>query len=173
MISGNFRWLVASSTTEIISPGFLSSAPIVMWNAAFFLFLFFVTQDIRMNARKERILPLDEIEDLHDDDSDFLKSFEIKSKINIFFSQIHLILTVNNKTIIKTKKKTNNSIKTIISVMTAKKRKEKKVMEEKRPSLPEVVTVRKRPRTPGVTLNRLISIFSRRLCGIGVLLLPG
>ena len=40
--------------------------------------------------------------------------------------------------------------------MTAKKKKEKKVMEEKRPSLPEVVTVRKRPRTPGVTLNRLI-----------------
>ena len=39
--------------------------------------------------------------------------------------------------------------------MTAKKKKEKKVMEEKRPSLPEVVTVRKRPRTPGVTLNRL------------------
>ena len=47
----------------------------------FSLFLFFVTQDIRMNARKERILPPDEIEDLHDDDSDFLKSFEIKSKI--------------------------------------------------------------------------------------------
>ena len=121
----------------------------------FSLFLFFVTQDIRMNARKERILPPDEIEDLHDDDSDFLKSFEIKSKINIFFPQIHLILTVNNKNIIKTKKKTNNSIKTIISVMTAKRKKEKKVMEEKRPSLPEVVTVRKRPRTPGVTLNRL------------------
>ena len=40
--------------------------------------------------------------------------------------------------------------------MTAKIKKEKKVMEEKRPSLPEVVTVRKRPRTPGVTLNRLI-----------------
>ena len=39
--------------------------------------------------------------------------------------------------------------------MTAKNKKEKKVMEEKRPSLPEVVTVRKRPRTPGVTLNRL------------------
>ena len=39
-----------------------------------------------MNARKERILPPDEIEDLHDDDDDdFLKSFEIKSKINIFF----------------------------------------------------------------------------------------
>ena len=87
MISGNFRWLVATSTTEIISPGFLSSASIVMWNAAFFSlsFFFFVTQDIRMNARKERILPPDEIEDLHDDDSDFLKSFEIKSKINIFF----------------------------------------------------------------------------------------
>ena len=30
-----------------------------------------------MNARKERILPPDEIEDLHDDDSDFLKSSEI------------------------------------------------------------------------------------------------
>ena len=46
-----------------------------------------------MNARKERILPPDEIEDLHDDDSDFLKSFEIKSKINFFFffPQIHLI----------------------------------------------------------------------------------
>ena len=29
-------------------------------------------------------------------------------------------------------------------------------MEEKRPSLPEVVTVRKRPRIPGVTLNRLM-----------------
>ena len=71
----------------------------------FSLFLFFVTQDIRMNARKERILPPDEIEDLHDDDSDFLKSFEIKSKINFFFSQIHLILTINNKNIIKTKKK--------------------------------------------------------------------
>ena len=87
MISGNFRWLVATSTTELISPGFLSSAPIVVWNAAFFfsLFLFFVTQNIRMNARKERILPPDEIEDLHDDDSDFLKSFEIKSKINFFF----------------------------------------------------------------------------------------
>ena len=42
--------------------------------------------------------------------------------------------------------------------MTAKKKKEKKVMEEKRPSLPEVVTVRKRPRTPGVTLNRLIRL---------------
>ena len=108
-----------------------------------------------MNARKERILPPDEIEDLHDDDSDFLKSFEIKSKINFFFPQIHLILTINNKNIIKTKKKTNNSIKTIISVMIAKKKKEKKVMEEKRPSLPKVVTVRKRPRTPGVTLNRL------------------
>ena len=40
--------------------------------------------------------------------------------------------------------------------MTAKKKKEKKVMEEKRPSLPEVVTVRMRPRTPGVTLNRLM-----------------
>ena len=39
--------------------------------------------------------------------------------------------------------------------MTAEKKKEKKVMEEKRPSLPEVMTVRKRPRTPGVTLNRL------------------
>ena len=39
--------------------------------------------------------------------------------------------------------------------MTAEKKKEKKVMEEKRPSLPEVVTVRKRLRTPGVTLNRL------------------
>ena len=86
MISGNFCWLVATSTTELISPGFLSSAPIVVWNAAFFsLFLFFVTQNIRMNARKERILPPDEIEDLHDDDSDFLKSFEIKSKINFFF----------------------------------------------------------------------------------------
>ena len=79
-----------------------------------------------MNARKERILPPDEIEDLHYDDSDFLKSFEIKSKINIFFSQIHLILTVNNKNINKTKKKTNNSIKTIISVMTAKKKERKK-----------------------------------------------
>ena len=43
--------------------------------------------------------------------------------------------------------------------MTTKKKKEKKVMEEKRPSLPEVVTVRKRPRTPGVTLNRLSIIF--------------
>ena len=43
--------------------------------------------------------------------------------------------------------------------MTAKNKKEKKVMEEKRPSLPEVVTVRKRPRTPGVTLNRLRSSF--------------
>ena len=158
MISGNFCWLVASSKTELISPGFLSSAPIVVWNAAFFsLFLFFITQDIRMNARKERILPPDEIEDLHDDDSDFLKSFEIKSKINFFF-QIYLILTINNKNIIKTKKKINNSIKTIISVMTAKKKKEKKVMEEKRLSLPEVVTVRKRPRTPGVTLNRLSQI---------------
>ena len=41
MISGNFRWLVATSTTEIISPGFLSSAPIVMWNAAFFSLSFF------------------------------------------------------------------------------------------------------------------------------------
>ena len=50
----------------------------------FFLSLFFVTQNVRMNARKERILPPDEIEDLHDDDSDFLKSFEIKSKINSF-----------------------------------------------------------------------------------------
>ena len=69
---------------------------------------------------------------------------------------MHLILTINNKNIIKMKKKTNNSIKTIISVMTAKKKKEKKVMEEKRPSLPEVVTVRKHPRIPGVTLNRLI-----------------
>ena len=39
--------------------------------------------------------------------------------------------------------------------MIAKKKRKKKVMEEKRPSLPEVVTVRKRPRTPGVTLNRL------------------
>ena len=39
--------------------------------------------------------------------------------------------------------------------MTAKKKKEKKVIEEKRPSLPEVVTVRKRPWIPGVTLNRL------------------
>ena len=108
-----------------------------------------------MNARKERILPPDEIEDLHDDDSDFLKSFEIKSKINFFFPDSFNILTINNKNIIKTKKKTNISIKTIISVMTAKKKKEKKVMEEKRPSLPEVVTVRKRPRIPGVTLNRL------------------
>ena len=112
-----------------------------------------------MNARMERILPPDEIEDLHDDDSHFLKSFEIKSKIN-FFSQIHLILTVNNKNIIIKKKKTNNSIKTIISVMTAKKKKEKKVLEEKRPSLPEVVTVRKRPQTPGVTLNRLMTFQS-------------
>ena len=86
MISGNFRWLVATSTTELISPGFLSSAPIVRMECCLFfsLFLFFVTQDIRMNARKERILPPDEIEDLHDDDDDFLKSFEIKSKINIF-----------------------------------------------------------------------------------------
>ena len=40
-----------------------------------------------MNARKEGILPPGEIEDLHDDDSDFLKSFEIKSKINFFFSR--------------------------------------------------------------------------------------
>ena len=39
--------------------------------------------------------------------------------------------------------------------MTAKKKNEKKVMEEKRPSLPEVVTVRKRPQIPRVTLNRL------------------
>ena len=117
-----------------------------------------------MNARKERILPPDEIEDLHDDDSDFLKSFEIKSKINSFFSRIHLILTINNKNIIKTKKKTNNSIKTIISVMTAKKKKEKKVMEEKRPSLLEVVTVRKCPRTPGVTLNRLIKTYKVPSC---------
>ena len=39
--------------------------------------------------------------------------------------------------------------------MTAKKKKEKKVMEEKRPSLPEVVAVRKCPRIPRVTLNRL------------------
>ena len=45
--------------------------------------------------------------------------------------------------------------------MTAKKKKEKKVMEEKRPSLPEVVTVRKRPRTPGVTLNRLSNYKAR------------
>ena len=43
--------------------------------------------------------------------------------------------------------------------MTAEKKKEKKVMEEKRPSLPEVVTVRKRPRTPGVTLNSLMEMF--------------
>ena len=51
--------------------------------------------------------------------------------------------------------------------MTAKKKKEKKVMEEKRPSLPEVVTVRKRPRTPGVTLNRLMefkTVQYRSLC---------
>ena len=79
-----------------------------------------------MNARKERILPPDEIEDLHDDDSDFLKSFEIKSKINFFFPDSFNILTINNKNIIKTKKKTNISIKTIISVMTAKKKKRKK-----------------------------------------------
>ena len=50
----------------------------------FSVFIFFVTQNIRMNARKERILPPDKIEDLHDDDSDFLKSFEMKSKINFF-----------------------------------------------------------------------------------------
>ena len=37
-----------------------------------------------MNARKERILPPDEIEDLHDDDSDFLKSFEMKVKLTFF-----------------------------------------------------------------------------------------
>ena len=114
-----------------------------------------------MNARKERILPPDEIEDLHDDDSDFLKSFEIKSKINFFFPDSFNVLTIN-KNIIKTKKKkTNISIKTIISVMTAKKKEKKKVIEEKRPSLPEVVTVRKRPRIPGVTLNRLISYFTK------------
>ena len=69
----------------------------------FSLFLFFVTQNIRMNARKERILPPDEIEDLHDDDSDFLKCFEIKSKINFFFPDSFNILTINNKNIIKTK----------------------------------------------------------------------
>ena len=56
-------------------------------------------QNIRMNARKERILPPDEIEDLHDDDSDFLKSFEIKSKINFFFPDSFNILTINNKNI--------------------------------------------------------------------------
>ena len=33
-------------------------------------------------------------------------------------------------------------------------------MEEKRQSLPEVVTVRKRPRIPGVTLNRLSDSFT-------------
>ena len=91
MISGNFRWLAVTSTTELFSPGFLSSPPIVVLIAAFFSLFFFVTQNIRMNARKERSLPPDEIEDLHDDDSDFLKSFEIKSKINFFFFQIHLI----------------------------------------------------------------------------------
>ena len=57
------------------------------------------------------------------------------------------------------KKQTNISIKTSISVMTAKKKREKKVMEEKRPSLPKVVTVRKHPRIPGVTLNRLRFLF--------------
>ena len=64
-----------------------------------------------MNARKERILPPDEIEDLHDDDSNFLKSFEIKSKINFLFPDSFNILTINNKNIIKTKKKTNISVK--------------------------------------------------------------
>ena len=92
MISDNFRRLATTSTREFFSPGFLSSLPIVVWIASFFfsLSLFFITQNVRMNARKERIIPPDEIEDLHDDDSDFLKSFEIKSKINFFF-QIHLI----------------------------------------------------------------------------------
>ena len=54
-------------------------------------------QNIRMNARKERILPPDEVEDLHDADSNFLKSFEIKSKINFFFPDSFNILTINNK----------------------------------------------------------------------------
>ena len=58
-----------------------------------------------MNARKERILPPDEIEDLHDDDSDFLKSFEIKSNIKFFFPDSFNILTINNKNIIKKKEK--------------------------------------------------------------------
>ena len=87
MISGNFCWLVATSTNR----AHISRFPQFGFDRRmecclfFSLFLFFVTQDIRMNARMERILPPDEIEDLHDDDSDFLKSFEIKSKINFFF----------------------------------------------------------------------------------------
>ena len=136
-------------------PGFLSLPQIVVLIAVFFFFFFFVTQNIRTNARKERILPPDEIEDLQDDDSDFLKPFQIKSKTNFFFPDSFNILTINNKNMIKTKKKTNISIKTIISVMTAKKKERKKVMEEKQPSFPEVVTVWKHPRIPGVTLNRL------------------
>ena len=105
MISGNFRWLVATSTTELFSPVFPQFASDCRIDCCLFLSLslFFVTQNIRMNARKERILPLDEIEDLLDDDSDFLKSFEIKSKINFFFPNSFNILTINNKNIIKTK----------------------------------------------------------------------
>ena len=88
----NDKWqlsLAATSTRAFFSrfPQFTSYCRIDC-SLFFSVFIFFVTQNIRMNARKERILPPDKIEDLHDDDSDFLKSFEMKSKINlVFFSR--------------------------------------------------------------------------------------
>ena len=82
MISGNFRWLAAMSTTELFSFGFPRFVPSCCPDCNLFFFLGGGggTQNIRMSARKKRILPPDEGEDLHEDDSDFRKSFKIKRK---------------------------------------------------------------------------------------------
>ena len=96
MIGGNFRWLAATSTTELFSRGFPQFA-----------------SDCCIDCNPPPTPP--------------------RNKNN------------------QNKEKTNISIKTINGVMTTKK---KKVMEEKQPSLPEVVTVQKQLQIPGVKLNR-------------------